>query len=62
MTDQQDCDDGILKEIVALKEEQEKERCRLAEESFKEWLEKANEKSKSVPKSPSCSTSKCTLL
>lgn len=35
-----------------MKEEQEKERRRRAQEKFKEWLSKANEKSKSSPKSP----------
>lgn len=39
-------------EEAALKEEQEKERRRRAQEKFKEWLSKANEKSKSSPKSP----------
>nr|XP_019957728.1 PREDICTED: coiled-coil domain-containing protein 34-like [Paralichthys olivaceus]XP_019957729.1 PREDICTED: coiled-coil domain-containing protein 34-like [Paralichthys olivaceus] len=45
------------KEEAALKEEQEKERHKRAEEKFKEWVTTANEKSRTVPKSPCCPTS-----
>lgn len=41
-----------LQEQLALKEVQEKERREKAEEKFKEWLTKANGKSRASPKSP----------
>ncbi|KAG8012497.1 Coiled-coil domain-containing protein 34 [Nibea albiflora] len=44
-------------EEAALKAEQEKERRRRAEEKFKEWLAKANEKSRASPRSPNYPTS-----
>lgn len=43
---------------AALKEEQERERRKKAEEKFKEWLTKANEKIRAVPKTRSWSASK----
>lgn len=45
-------------EKAALKEEQERERRKRAEEKFKEWLVKANEKGRESPKTPCSSTSK----
>lgn len=45
-------------EKAALKEEQERERRKRAEEKFKEWLEKANEKGRDSPKTPCSSTSR----
>lgn len=48
----------LWQEEAALKEEQERERRKRAEEKFNEWLEKNNEKSKASPKSPCSPTSK----
>lgn len=45
-------------EKAALKEEQDRERRKRAEEKFKEWLAKANEKSRDAPKTPCSSTSR----
>lgn len=48
-------------EEAALKEEQKREHRKRAEEKFKEWLTKANEKSKASPQTP-CSPSSKNLL
>ncbi len=45
-------------EEAALKMEQEKERRKRAEEKFKEWLAKANEKDRAGAKSPHYPTSR----
>lgn len=45
-------------EKAALKEERDRERRKRAEEKFKEWLAKSNEKSRDAPKTPCVSTSK----
>lgn len=45
-------------EKAALKEELERERRKRAEEKFKEWLAKANEKDRDSPKTPYSSTSR----
>lgn len=47
---------------AALKEEQDRERRRKAEEKFKEWLTTANEKTRASPTSRSCPTSKIVLV
>lgn len=48
-------------EKAALKEAQERERRKTAEEKFKEWLAKANEKGRDSPKTPCSSASRNTL-
>lgn len=48
----------FFQDQAALRQEQEKERHKRAEEKFKEWLAKANEKSRASPKSPCYPTSK----
>lgn len=48
----------FFQEQAELKQEQEKERHKRSEEKFKEWLVKANEKSKATPTSPCYPTSK----